>query len=308
MWLWDFEEELTPGDYRIVKMISAEDEPPFPVYANFTIVEQAEPFIPDQTGISMELSNYQIGLHELNDSLRMTYTIHNQSARDLDMGTDYAVDKYDVDSEQWVNVPFPADSVWTLELIPVPAGESRTLGMSLTGFRDKLTTGDYRLVKRLNARGEPDFALYAGFSIVAPIQSPQDGAYIVLGKDRIKADEINDMFVLSYRIYNTGTKDLSVDALFTVEKFDRGQWTTVPFAENLVWPPDVIPILAGKTIETSVNLSYFENELTEGDYRLVKKLSVERDSKLTLYANFTILEKAEIVVIDPIGNPTLSWD
>lgn len=81
-------------------------------------------------------------------SVGITYTINNQSEKDLSYGRDYSLQK-EKDGKWYQLEPKSAVAV-TLELLWIPAGNAATEELGWEDSYGKLPTGKYRIVKSVS--------------------------------------------------------------------------------------------------------------------------------------------------------------
>jgi hypothetical protein len=135
------------------------------------------------------------------------------------------------------------------------------------------------------------------------IEANQDTVYLELAVSEISLSQIDDSFYVPYTIRNGSSKDLYTGTDYAIERHDGGQWVPFPFADDVAWPAELLYVPAGGTLEGTMHLTLLEEEITPGDYRIVKIVSEDGKPEFALHADFTVLGDAETAVA-AIGNPT----
>lgn len=77
----------------------------------------------------------------------ITFTINNQSDKDLSYGQDYSLQKEEDGKWYWIEPENPA--AVTLELLWIPAGNADTMEISWETSYGKLPKGHYRILKNM---------------------------------------------------------------------------------------------------------------------------------------------------------------
>lgn len=92
---------------------------------------------------------------------------------------------------------------------------------------------------------------------------------------------------IPFEIQNTGDTSITFGVGYTLEKFQHGSWYEYPFKPDVAFILIALILRPGETHKGSVSVDLLKYPLTEGRYRVVKKVSADGQSRV-LAAEFTV--------------------
>lgn len=121
---------------------------------------------------------------------------------------------------------------------------------------------------------------------------------------RMASDVSEEIITVTAAEYRAGTvtftlENKNADAVFTygqaydLEQLTEGIWQEVPPRKEAVWKDIGYALKAGEPAEVTVKVDSLYGELPAGEYRLVKKCSVEKDGSVQhdlFYVEFSVAE------------------
>lgn len=88
-----------------------------------------------------------------------------------------------------------------------------------------------------------------------------------------KAEYAPDKGEITYAIFNNSGQEVMFSKHFTLEKQINETWRSVPFKEGVAFIEVALMIAPGESVSETIPLHLFKQPLSEGRYRIVKKIS-----------------------------------
>ncbi|HET7577647.1 MAG TPA: immunoglobulin-like domain-containing protein [Bacillales bacterium] len=92
---------------------------------------------------------------------------------------------------------------------------------------------------------------------------------------------------IPFEIQNSGETSITFGVGYTIEKFQHGTWYEYPFKPDVAFILMALILRPGETHKGSVSVDLLKYLLTDGRYRVVKKISADGQSRV-LAAKFTV--------------------
>jgi hypothetical protein len=90
-------------------------------------------------------------------------------------------------------------------------------------------------------------------------------------------------------IKNQGPNTVTFGKYYRLQRYQDGDWVTIPFRENVGFPALLMILKAGEKYSDRIHFGFFTEVPGEGRYRIAKELSIEEmDLILIKYAEFYI--------------------
>jgi len=94
---------------------------------------------------------------------------------------------------------------------------------------------------------------------------------------------------LQFTMQNSNeTQSFTHGTMFSIEKYDGGQWQQVPYViDDVFWAWPLFFVEPNSSVDESINWEHMHGQLSPGQYRVVRQFS-KGDTTSNIYATFTI--------------------
>lgn len=293
-----YEEPLTEGRYRVSKTVNED-----------ILLSQEFDMVESELALELERTSFTTD----DKSGKYTVKFIGDSDDGYMFGESYHLERL-TDSGKWETVPFREGRIVHLigYLVSKQHPEnSNNFAINTDIYEKPLIAGRYRLVTDVSPSGERDYGnvwtdeiLTAEFDLTegtGEIDETDFGSSItwVYGGESINqsADEITtntDKIKIRYS-YNSALKaSFSLDDSYELQKLgEDGEWHTVPTVRDFAGNASYNLGSEAPSFTQLISFAdyYFEEPLTAGDYRVVKRaVSAEDGSVVELVTEFTMAE------------------
>ena len=179
----------------------------------------------------------------------------------------------------------------------------------LVGYKEPVTAGKYRVIKRIGGVGGVDFA--EEFEVVdasSGMPAAKDISMKIVSDGAITVNTGVVSLIVTY----TGDRsdaEYYTDTEYILEKYNDGVWKAIPFVDEMCFE-DIACEIGSNSIEQTFDVTLdnenYTEDLTAGKYRVAKDIGGAR-----FYAEFSILEampdrpEGDMVVVGENGSVIL---